>query len=696
MKATVRFLNDKRLVILAALAIGLCFPSVGGTTWTGGGGNAYLDDPQNWGGEMPKATEAATIGTAVGESLTLQGNTCSFYDLTVSANNVFDLGAGKSCLSTYRFFQNGNDTAIRILSGTVGIDPNSSSGNRVFLGNGNDTRQSLVVDGPNSVFLGAAGADNGGNQFVSIGQNRGSCSITVQNGAKLDGQVVLGQYWLSAATAGYNSFTVTGDGSRYVLSKNRPFIIGNMQPSNTVTFADSASATIAGETTIGGAAYNANNPPVFHSSEGNSLLVRSAAAVTAGTVYVGRCSSGNRLEVLSGGSMTLTDLYVGNERQSADAITDPICDNLVAVSGQDSRLTVKNLRIGVKNARENRVEIGSGAVLDLNDAGILEVGYGADYLSETNELAVLSGGVIQGNGPNGFRVIIGRTKSGRDNTLRVEGSLLMPNNTVSRDFWIGYCGPESKVVVANGGLLSMTNAAVSVGCESTAANCQLLVTNKAAVVLRADKAKFGGNDPRFKIGAQASGARFLVDDSTFDAPQYYLQIGDTSTATGSDTVFSGGANVNFLRAIVGSNSSGNRLTISNAALKVTQQFDISYGIASGTNTVVFAGTNSTVTADITFRPRNDTVIEVRAEAGKRFVAPLIRFKDLENAANVRPTIRLVGKLEEPVTVFEAREADISDVQFNRMTFELPSDVKVVRTARTIGFKPKKGLVLVFQ
>lgn len=39
---------------------------------------------------------------------------------------------------------------------------------------------------------------------------------------------------------------------------------------------------------------------------------------------------------------------------------------------------------------------------------------------------------------------------------------------------------------------------------------------------------------------------------------------------------------------------------------------------------------------------------------------------------------------------------LSDVQFNRMTFELPSDVKVVRTARTIGFKPKKGLVLVFQ
>lgn len=696
MKDSVMYLNNKHLVIIAAMTIGLCFHARGGTTWTGGGGNAYLDDPKNWGGEMPKANEAATIGTTVGSSLGLQGSACSFYDLTVSKNNVFDLGPGKSCLATYRFFQNGNDTVIKVLSGTVGIDPNSSSGNRVFLGNGNDMRQSLVVDGPNSVFRGATGTDNGVNQFISIGQNRGSCSITVQNGAKLDGQVVLGQYWLTAATAGYNSFTVTGNGSQYVLSKNRPFVVGNMQPSNTVTFADSASATIAGETTIGGAAYNASSPSVFHSSEANVLLVQSAAAVTAGTMYVGRYSSGNRIEVLSGGSMTVSDLYVGNERQSVDSITDPICDNLVRVSGQDSRLTVKNLRIGVKAARENRVEIGSGAVLDIKDAGTLEVGYGADYLSETNELEVLSGGIVQGNGPNGFRVLIGRTKSGRDNMLRVEGSMLMPNNTVNRDFLIGFYGPESKLVVANGGLLSITNIEGGVGWETTAVNCQMLVTNKSAVVLRADKTVFGGNDPRFKIGCKASGARFLVDDSTFDAPQHYLQIGDSSTATDSDTIFSGGANVNFLRAIVGAASSGNRLTISNAMLKVTQQFDVSYGIAQGTNTVVFAGTNSTIRTDLTFRPRNDTVIEIHAEPGKSFIAPLISFKDLENANNVKPTIRLIGKLEAPVTVFEARNTDISDSQFNRMTFELPADVKIVRSARTIGIKPRKGLVIVFR
>ena len=672
--------------------------ALAGSTWTGGAGNGNLDDAANWGGTLPGETETATLNVAFPGTLGLGGASCTFYRMAITKDNVLDFGAGKTCYLSSRFTLGGNGTVLTLRSGTFGIDPDAASPERVFLGDQQDRNVTLVVDGSDAVFRGARGTGN--NRFIAIGQNTGGNAILVQNGGTLVGQVALGTYWYNEASKG-NALTVTGAGSRYVLAENGPFMLGWMQPSNTVTFADGAVGCISNDVEVGGLQYNGYAATKWRSSEGNVLRVQGGASVEIprNTLYLGKASDGNLLEVATGGRLSAANLYVGDDRGSSDPVLSFVSGNCVRVMDGESLLTVRNLRLGVRKAVENRVEIGDGGCLVLQDNGAVEVGYGrdddagTDYAACGNEMAVFRGGRLVADGAKGFRFNLGRSGTAAGNVLRIEGRLDMTNcvDEANAVGVVGLGGGESVFAVANGGGVNATNLAILVGRNACAAGSALLVTNKAEVVLGA-----GSLNSRITIGYAAPHCTLAVDDATVFAPTHYLVIGTTSEADGSCATFSGGAAATFRRVIVGDNGSNGSLVVSNAMLTVNEQLDVCYSSGAGENRLVFAGTNSGIRVKGMFRPRGQTVIEVRATPEATFPSALVACGKLEDAAAVTPTIRLTGRLDAPVTVLEVTGADISDAQFARLAFDLPETVRVHRSAHAVMLKPRRGLALIIK
>lgn len=671
-----------------------------GSTWTGGAGNGNLDDAANWGGTLPGETETATLNVTLPNALGLGASSCTFYRMSITKDNTLDLGAGKTCYLSSRFTLGGIGTVLTLRSGTFGIDPDALAPERVFLGDQQDKNVTLVVDGSDAVFRGARGTGN--NRYIAIGQNTGGNAILVRNGGTLVGQIALGTYWYNDAGK-ENSLTVTGRGSRYVLAENDPFRLGWMQPSNVVTFADGAVGSISNDVEVGGLQYNDYVATKWRSSEGNVLRVNGGASVEIprNTLYLGKASDGNFLEVITGGRLSTANLYVGYDRGSGDPVLSSVSGNCVRVMDGESQLTVRNLRLGVRKAVENRVEIGDGGCLVIQDNGVVEVGYGKDdatgagYAACGNEIAVLRGGRLVADGAKGFRFNLGRSATAAGNVLRIEGCLDMTNcvDEANAVGVVGLGGHASVFTVANGGVVNATNLAILVGRNASAAESAVSVTNRAEVVLGA-----GNQNPRITIGYAAPRCTLTVDDATVFAPAHYLVIGTTAEADGSCATFSGGASAMLKRVIVGDNGSNGSLVVSNAALTVNEQLDVCYSSGAGENRLVFAGTNSGVRVKGMFRPRGQTVIEVRATSEATFPSALVACRKLEDAENVTPTIRLTGRLAVPVTVLEVTGdgEGISDAQFARMAFDLPETVRVHRSAHAVILKPRRGLALIIK
>lgn len=677
-------------LLLSALTGGIC---VAGNTWTGGAGNSNLDDVNNWGGAAPADGSDAIIDTAVAQPLKLESPRWTIDRLQVKKDNVFDLGVGRMFYLKSRFNLVGG-SMLTLKSGTFGIDPSSSSPNRMFLGDSGYGNK-VVVDGADSYFCGAAGTGN--DRFISIGQNTGLNTFTVRNGGHLTGEIHMGQYCTegSALPMGTNELTISGYSS-YDVAENRATIVGYMQPRNKVRITDHSTMTSAGPIQIG--CLNVKNSTIYRSSYENEVLVDDYSSLKATDVDVGRFGDDNLFRLASGSTATINNLHIGRQRVNTDPLfPSPLTGNAVSVEDEGTALTVKKVVIGYTNACNGAFQVKKGAKVTFPADDEMFVGYGVDNngIAGTNEFFVGFGSEVKMSGQ--FGVTIGRFAGANHNKMVVEGNLEMLANNAGKIWYVGREGSENLFAIRDGGAVTVTNMTFYLSDVAGAVGNRIEMSDGASLDMRVsgpNPAEFNNNTPRFHIGYQGSSNGLTVDGSTVDAPNHYLCIGSGANATGNTTTISGDSTVTFNRVIVGDQGKNNTLVVSNGLVNVETTLDGSYSSANATgNKIIFAGGNSKIVSKLKFRPRNTTTIEVRTPADGKMASPLIKCSGVETTNESTPTFKVTGSLKEAVTLVESA-SDISDAEFNRMTFDLPGNVRLVREQKKLILKPVYGIMLI--
>lgn len=585
---------------------------------------------------------------------------------------------------------------LTLKSGTFGIDPSSASPNRMFLGDGGYGNK-VVVDGADSYFCGAAGTGN--DRFISIGQNTGLNTFTVRNGGHLTGEVHMGQYCSvnSSTPMGTNELIVTG-GSSYVVSENRATIWGYMQPHNKVRITDRSKMTSAGSILIGTHNSRTVSGVVQElSSYDNEVVVDDHAELSATSVDVGCYADGNVFKLATGASATMTSLYIGRDRATGDALFPaPVTGNCVTVEDEGTELTVNKLIIGYANACRGSFQVKKGAKVTFPANDEMFVGYGVNNngIAGTNEFFVGAGSEVRMAGQ--FGVTVGRYAKANQNKMVVEGNLEMQANDAGKTWYVGREGSENLFAIRNGGSVTATNMTFLLSDVAGAVSNRIEITNGSLLDMRVSGDKpveFSNEAPRFNVGCRGSYCGLSVDASTVVASNHYLCIGTAATAIDNAITISGDSTVTFNRVIVGDQGKNNTLVVSNGLVNVETTLDGSYSSANATgNKIIFAGANSKIVSKLKFRPRNTTTIEVRAPADGKMASPLIKCSGVETTDGSTPTFKVTGTLKEAVTLVESESA-ISDVEFNRMAFDLPSDLRLVREQKKLILKPVYGLML---
>jgi T5SS/PEP-CTERM-associated repeat protein len=290
---------------------------------------------------------------------------------------------------------------------------------------------------------------------------------------------------------------------------------------------------------------------------------------TSSSIEMGRAGSGNRLIVTNGATVSAGGLTVGVEPTALG--------NLVAVGG--GNLMVTNAAAGaVLEARRGNVTLNGGQII-------------ADHLVLTNSggsLAIHSGTLITRRATisNGQTFLMGGASGGGPATWEVRSN---PSpSTVSGDLVVGSQAPNARLVITNGGRLSVSGFSL-LGETDAAANASALVAGAGSSwsiagllavgfdgsggsLVVSNGARLHSSSAVIGLGPFGGGhhnAALVTGASSVWTNQNELHIGGTGST--NRLIISAGGTVQAREVVVGADaaSTGNSLLVSNGTLTVT-------------------------------------------------------------------------------------------------------------------------------
>ena len=463
----------------------------------------------------------------------LTGNLTIDSGAVITVSNTLTLGNGTNTPNN-RVTVSGSGTSLELKTITVG---SSGSGNSVLVTNGgklstdgntaggsaSSSLGSTVFSSNNSVIIAGSGSSwmqTNTNRSITVGDNGSGNRLVVSNGAFMSTAVaiVVG----GATNSSNNSIIVTGAGT---VMTNGGF---NLQrgANHSLTVSDGAQVVANEASAINGALTLGNN--ALGGSAGHSALVTGAgtALTLNGAVFIG-AGGGAASMVVSGG---------------ADVVQTNSSSKFTTV-GQNAGGNGSSLQV-----------TGAGTVW--SNSAVFTVGAGAN----TNSAMTVSDGAL---------VAVARGVSVGDSS-NTTGALMTVDNATLNIFGsdgplrAGFNGSLNRVVVTNGGDITVTNA-IYVGQGNSDANGShsntMLVTGAGSSVVQAALTGLGGN----VIGSFGRDNALIVSNGA--------------------TVLMGGSSAGFAKNELGgfTNSSGNSLVVTDAGSVWGGRGDLEIGVRGSSN-----------------------------------------------------------------------------------------------------------------
>lgn len=467
--------------LVALTAVSFMFVSSGlfaGTTWTPKSGGD-LNDPDNWGGELPATDASVNIGGNQSGPLTATANFVVKKMIFGGGAMTFspDEGVGPSVNSATLDFQ----TDLTLTSGNFGYSGGSLSVGSLAGKEGAETRGNdnvFTAIGSQS-FLGGSGGER-----LYVGMSGTGNRVMILNGATAKTEPILGY---NAAGVG-NAVVVSGTGAS--LESGSHVFIGVEGGDNALVVSNGASLVTSGskgDVLLGGTCDSKGG------GEGNVFTVADAATATlTGGIGVGVYTSSNRCEISNGARVTCASLaYAGGSKHATYTKGEYVRGNVLCVSGAETVLTATQVNSGMgAGSRDSRVEVLDGATVNC------------------------SGTIYSGNDPDAV-----------GSSFVVSNATFNCKANATTYFYFAYKGPTNSFSVLNGGKLLLDNYSVNVGYAATASDSVMTVGKDAEwKVVKANGTHY--------IGNVAPRCRLIVDNGKVDVAGQVLYVGNGATATG--------------------------------------------------------------------------------------------------------------------------------------------------------------------
>jgi T5SS/PEP-CTERM-associated repeat protein len=379
----------------------------GGTLNSGAaviGENANLFPP-------PTGVTNVSTGTETSTGTVTVAGASSTWNVAAGNQNGVGLGTGPNTTGS-----------LKITNGTVNIGADAPSSQVGLYAGGTSTHAggsgSVLVDG------GALKLTSGTDDFIVLGRNQGSATMTVQGGGTVSG-AVLAQLGRDGSNG---SLTVNGIGSSFTLSggsstssavalelgdADSPALAATLGPSSTgsLLIENGGNVTVKTDTQATGGivlGLNGGVGTVTVSGIGSQLALESTVTPAAGQsgIAVGRSGSGT-LNVISGGQVIVTDSGSGEnatitlggsafqqangEQPGTGTITVSGTGSRVDVEPAHGDLVVGNAGIGTLHVSDGGTVTSDAMILGLEQGSIGTASIdGASSSVQLNGLGVLS------------------------------------------------------------------------------------------------------------------------------------------------------------------------------------------------------------------------------------------------------------------------------------------------------------------
>jgi T5SS/PEP-CTERM-associated repeat protein len=494
-------------------------------------------------------TVAVATNSYIGFSATASNNSVLVTGTNSLWTNSRDLYVGYEGSGNSVVISNGGTVASQVL--VLGGSPES------VLPSTTSSNNSMLVTGEGSVWNG---------QAIFVGFSGSSNSLVITNG----GTVAANNYSIIGvtATSSNNSVLVTGTNSRWTNSSDLYF--GYEGSGNSVVISNGGTVAVASNSYIGYTNTSSNNSVLVTGT--NSLWSNSEAIV------VGTEGAGNSLVISNGGTVQSQVLFLGGSFFSA-APSTASSNNIMLVTGEGSAWLGQAIAVGF---------FGSGNSLVISNGGTVVDAYGSigvDSTSSNNSVLVTGAGslwtsgvdlTVGGSGSGNSLVIsgggkvananayIGFATSSSNNSVLVTGTSSLWTN--SGDLYVGYEGSGNSVVISNGGtvasqVLVLGGSFESVLPSTTSSNNSMLVTGEGSV----------WNGLAIAVGFSGSSNSLVISNggTVADAVGF---IGYTATSSNNSVLVTGTDSLwtNSQYLVVGNDSAGNSLVISNGGTVVSQ------------------------------------------------------------------------------------------------------------------------------
>ncbi|HEX5218164.1 MAG TPA: hypothetical protein VFZ59_01235 [Verrucomicrobiae bacterium] len=492
----------------------------------------------------------------------------------------------------------------------------------VIGGEGNTTNCEAVVTGSGSMISNAL--------MLQIGSSGSSNLVRVENAGKLLSSVQVGRTWESVG----NLLSVTGTGSRVDTHTNlEPISVGYDGAWNRM------------DVTAGGAVFSHAGEMGRNISSSNNLAVVTGTGSmwsNATDLYIGVSGAGNRLEISNGGAANNYRGFIGVNTYSSNNLvwaTDPGTvwtnrqelavglngmANQMVVSNGATVFTSANKYVGYNDgALSNRAVVtdpgsawlgddslyvgGAGAfnhLLIRNGARVVNgLGtLGAVLAADGNEVLVTDAGSVwtnqqeltigdDGSGntlmiSNGATVLsassgfIGRGTGGSSNAAFVTG--FGSRWLLNSNLYVGSNGSFNRLIISNGA--SVENAYSTVGGALSSSNNEVVVTGNGSVWTNQDV---------LSLGLFGSGNRLILSDGA-KLRSNLGYVGVNFSSSNNQALLTGPGTFWWVpnSLIFGSQSSGNRLVISNGAALSTVGAYVGFSTICSNNLAIITSPGS--------------------------------------------------------------------------------------------------------
>lgn len=504
-----------------------------------------------------------------GAAILVGGRSVLGFNTAANSNSVFLTDPGTRLTVTDSFFVGSNGPSSRLTIANGGMASNNTA-----------TIGSQISSSNNLALVTGAGSVWSNRGFLTVGAVGSGNRLVISNGAMVAN--VVGGGVIGSSSSSNNEAVVTGPGSLWSIATNH-LSVGSIASGNRLVISNGATVEISLGLAVIGSIGDRNEAMVT----GPGSLWN----IPNNTLHAGSIGHGNRLVISNGGLVRSFSALVGAIGTNNEAL----------VTGAGSVWTNANdLRVGAARG-QNRLVLSNGGAF--HSTGAVTVGEQPD---STNNRVVVAAGTLQVTNAPGTGVLDVRRGTNVLNAGLIDVDRLVLTNT------LGF-------FEFNGGTLVTRGAAIS--------NGQPFIVGRSGATPAVWEVRAGASNHVLSVDLQVgnnSPSNQLVVGNGASLRNNQGVLGFNPSASNNLAVITGAGSVwsNASLLLVGNNSRGNRLVVSNgAAVKDSSGYVGLDGVGNNLAVVTGAGSLWTNSNDMfvgTFGAGNRLLVSDGAEVRNNY------------------------------------------------------------------------------